>query len=76
MNIAQVVAMPVLIRIPDWGAQNGMTRSQSYAAVDKMPASVKVRIGGRLRLHADRLRQYLNDGGDLAAGSRRAGHAG
>jgi hypothetical protein len=31
-----------------------------------MPVGVKVKIGGRLRLNADKLAAYLEAGGDLA----------
>lgn len=61
--------LPRLIRVwPDWGQPNGMSRAQAYAAADRMPAGVKIKIGGRLRLNADRLREYLEAGGDLASG--------
>jgi hypothetical protein len=43
-----------------------MTRSAAYAAVDRMPAGVKVKIGGRIRLNAERLAEYLQAGGDFA----------
>lgn len=60
------LSLPTLLRVPEWGAQCGMTRSAAYAAVDRMPAGVKVKIGGRIRLNAERLAEYLQAGGDFA----------
>lgn len=60
-------ALPRLLKPwPDWGQANDMTRAQTYAAVDRMPVGVKLKIGNRLRLNADRLNDYLQAGGDLA----------
>ena len=61
------VDLPTLLRVPEWGAQSGMTRSQAYAAVERMPAGVKIKIGGRVRLNAQRLAEYLQAGGDFAS---------
>lgn len=67
MECAFSKPLPRLIRVwPDWGQPNGMSRAQAYAAADRMPVGIKVKIGGRLRLNADRLREYLEAGGDLA----------
>ena len=60
------VDLPTLLRVSEWAAQNGMTRSAAYAAVGRMPAGVKVKIGGRVRLNAQRLAEYLQAGGDFA----------
>lgn len=58
--------LPTLIKVwPDWGQSCSMTRAAAYAAADKMPAGVRVKIGGRLRLNAQALRDYLLRGGDL-----------
>lgn len=66
MNTSHV-DLPTLLRVPEWGAQSGMTRSAAYAAVDRMPPGVKVKIGGRVRLNAQRLAEYLQAGGDYAS---------
>ena len=60
--------IPTLIKIPEWGRANGFSRAQAYAAADKMPPGVRVKIGGRLRLNAEALAEYLRVGGDLANG--------
>jgi hypothetical protein len=63
----EVRDVPRLIKVwPEWGHSNGMTRHQAYATADSMPVGVKVKIGGRLRLNADKLAAYLEAGGDLA----------
>lgn len=64
MDIA--LSLPQLIGIPDFGRQNNMSRAQAYYTVNNMPASVKIRIGGRLWLNANRLAEYLENGGDIA----------
>lgn len=66
VKIPQATTLPRLIRVwPDWGQPNGMSRAQAYAAADKLPVGVRVKIGHRLRLNADRLAEYLQAGGDL-----------
>lgn len=65
MNV-DCLKVPTLIKIPDWGLANGFSRAQAYAAADKMPPGVRVKIGGRLRLNAEKLAAYLQAGGDLA----------
>jgi hypothetical protein len=66
-NSGLLNGLPRLIKPwPDWGQANGLSRGATYAAVDRMPPGVRIKIGGRLRLNADKLREYLEAGGDLA----------
>ena len=59
---------PAYIKVwPTLGELLGIaSRSQTYAAAEQLPVGVKVKIGGRLRLNAQRLNEYLAAGGDLA----------
>lgn len=63
MNFPQTVQ---LLKIPEWGAQNGLNRSQAYYFAGKLPPGVRVKVGGQLRLHSEKLADYLRAGGDLA----------
>lgn len=64
-------ALPRLIKVwPDFGQAQNMTRSQAYGFASRLPQDIKVKVGKRLRLNADRLAKYLEAGGDLAQGER------
>ena len=64
MNGAQL-ALPNLLRPwPDWGRSVGFSRAQTYSAYDKLPANCKTRLGGRVFILADRLKDFLESGGD------------
>lgn len=66
MNFPQITPPTRLLKIPEWGAQNGLNASQSYYFASKLPPGVRVKVGGQLRLHAERLEAYLAAGGELA----------
>lgn len=67
MNAPQIAPTTRLLKIPEWGAQNGLNPSRAYYFASKLPPGVRVKIGGQLRLNAERLEAYLAAGGELAA---------
>lgn len=59
--------LPKLIKVwPDWGQQAGLNRVQAYDCAGKMPPGIRIKLGNRVRLNADRLVDWLNSGGHLA----------
>lgn len=71
MNNAQT-EFPRLIKIPVWGQSAGLSRTQSYAVAEKFPPGVVVRLGHRLRLNPERLKAFLEAGGDLSLTPRQS----
>ena len=67
MNFPQITPSTRLLKVPEWGRENGLNPSQAYYFANKLPPGVRVKIGGQLRLHAERLEAYLAAGGDLSA---------
>lgn len=64
MNV--VSAIPHLIRVwPDFGQQAGLSRVQSYEVASRMPPGIRIKLGNRLRLDAQKLSAWLAAGGNL-----------
>lgn len=62
----QLFTIPKLIGVEEFAEQAGLSRYCAYDMVRKMPKGVVVRLGRRVRLDADRLREWLNAGGTHA----------
>ena len=58
------VKIPQMIKVwPDLGQRVGLGRQASYALADSMPEDIKIRMGRRIRLNAERLAAWLEAGG-------------
>lgn len=66
--MSTIIALPTLIPVwPDFGKSCGLSRGQSYVAASHLPVGVRVTVGGRTWLNADKLASYLESGGDLGS---------
>lgn len=57
--------LPTLLRVEDFAAQWGLSRTQAYHSVNSLPPGVRVMVGRRLRINADAYRDWLAAGGSL-----------
>ena len=58
--------LPRLIKIEEFAAAWGITGHQKYAAVRRLPAGVRVRLGTRVRINLERVQAWFAAGGELA----------
>lgn len=65
--MTQPTELPTLIKVAEFAQKAGLSRSQAYEVVRRMPEGVKVRLGGRVRLNLDRLCDWLSQGGNIAS---------
>lgn len=57
---------PNLIKVEQFAKDANLSRTQAYGVVAKMPDGVKVRLGGRVRLNEDKLKEWIEQGGNVA----------
>ena len=55
--------IPELLRVQDFQDLIGLSRSQIYDLIAKMPAGVVVRLNRRIRLNSVKLIEWLDRGG-------------
>lgn len=61
-----MITLPTLITVKDLGKQWGLSTPQAYDAARRLPAGVKVVLGRRIRINAERFTEWLEAGGELS----------
>lgn len=54
------------MRVEDFASLWGLSKPQAYDAVRKLPPGVKVCLGKRIRINADRFQAWMAAGGTLS----------
>ena len=55
--------LPPLLRVEEFAEHWGLSRPQAYEAIRRLPPGVRVNLGRRIRVNADKLVEWLEGGG-------------
>lgn len=60
-----MTALPKVIPVEEFAAHFGLSKHQGYEAVQQLPPGVVVRLGRRIRINVEALKDWLSKGGSL-----------
>lgn len=62
-----IPSMPKLCTVKELAEYLGVSHHEGYAAIKDIPETCVIRLGGRIRVNLDALKQWIDSGGKVPA---------